>query len=492
LNNNLFIIMKKKRVIFISIVLSIVLGTVGSILANVITHYYTTIKLSISLSIIISIVIGLCCCTISTLFYFFRNKIFSILFIRLNSYLSKGIIEKIKKHIHINSEEYLLDVVGIGALNLDYIYNKKNKKVKFKDFFEIIGKNKIKEETNNFKEPCELPADIETTNKLFNKFQHNHFVHSIGGSAFNTIYSLSAISNKLKLGYIGVAGKTPFATKAPNGGIGSGTEKFSRYLLQTMEKKNIDSKFIKESEDEAGKCISFMGNDRVLFTSPFANMEMASHLKQRYQEIVYYLSKSKIVHLTSFIEHSDTEDKVLQLLKDVKKLNPFCIISFDPGEYWTTKEALGRPSVRQLLTLADIVFCNEKELKNMLEVFSEDSSDIKGLFSISRIVKFVQLDSKYNASNFSYKSKYTDQIYNIKKAIELDEKIIDSTGAGDVFSAGVIYGLLDDILSRDKIIELSLNLVKQKLQYHGMSKDALKTFNGIKKSLYEKQTERIL
>jgi len=151
-----------------------------------------------------------------------------------------------------------MDVIGLGALNLDLIYETD---------CSFLGIEYGRERQGRDGEEESLLHILKKKGKLKAK--------SGGGSAANTIYALARMG--FSCGYVGKVGK----------------DKRGNSLLKGLKKAGVDTKEIKRDE-QSGLCLILLDEvgERTIFVFPNANDELS------YSEIdINYLNKAKFLHM---------------------------------------------------------------------------------------------------------------------------------------------------------------------------------------------------
>lgn len=271
-----------------------------------------------------------------------------------------------------------IQTIGVGALNMDHIYK--------------VG--------------CIL-EDGETAVDWVKSFP--------GGSAANTIYGLT------KLGI-----NTGFC-----GAVGDDAE--GKTLLNDFEKAGTDtSRIVVKPKAPTGSalCLSDRGGHRSLYVQPGANSQF------QIEDLDFdYINQAEIVHLASFA--SDRQFRLslglIVRLKDSVKL------SFTPGALYATK---GLDTLSPILSRTHLLFTNQNEIKQMTR------DDIEGgvqkcLKAGCRIV-VVTLGKGQKIGKTSAVAYIRDgaKEYIIEAPDSVIAGEVDTTGAGDAFTAGFIYGLV--------------------------------------------------
>ncbi len=236
----------------------------------------------------------------------------------------------------------------------------------------------------------------------------NQFDISIksGGSASNTIHGLANLG--VQTGYIGKIGKDNFG------------EIFKNDLLEN----NIHPHLL-TGKEESGRAITFISPDteRTFATFLGAAIEMASN------EITSDLFNDyQILHIEGYLVQDN--QLIENAIKTAKKNK--LKVSLDLASYNVVEANLNflKKIVKDHV---DIVFANEEEAKAFTH--KEPLDAVNEIAEICEIA-VVKVGDK---GSFIKTGKEIIQV-GIRKA-----NVIDTTGAGDLYASGFLYGLINDL-----------------------------------------------
>ncbi len=302
----------------------------------------------------------------------------------------------------------------------------------------------------------------------------NGFQESCGGSAANTIIGASRLG--LKTGFIGKVA----------------SDREGNLLHQNLIQENVDVNGLIISPDgRSGRVMGFVDKkgDRALYVEPGINDEITID-----QIDVDYVSKSKIIHLSSFVGNSFNaqEDLLSQIPDDV-------LVSFDPGRIYAEK---GFNVLKKILDRTDILLINEAELKiimadvtdkmdyniksnlNNFDLLSNPDKDSDKSNLIKSFDIFTDMGIDTLVVKMGDKGSFAWDGSQDVFASCFDVECVDTTGAGDSFNAGFLYAKINDF-SLDKSCEFG-NLVASKCVECRGATNGLPSISSIDLEKYEK------
>jgi len=227
-----------------------------------------------------------------------------------------------------------------------------------------------------------------------------------GGSAANTMVGLARLG--CKVGFIGKVAE----------------DREGKMLLKDFHAEGVDTSGVTIAKhDRSGKVMGFVDEkgERALYVDPGVNDTL------EFEEInKEYAFKTKFLHLTSFIGEKpfQAQIKLVETLPDNVK------VSLDPGELYARRGTMLEPIIRKTFVLMP----HTKEL----ELLTGTANYKKGSEILCR--KGVKIVAVKLGSEGCYitDGKETHSV----KAFTV--KVVDTTGAGDAFCAGFLYGLIHD------------------------------------------------
>ena len=286
----------------------------------------------------------------------------------------------------------MLDVVGCGALNLDVIYEVDSlARIAAGGDTELRPGREADGDGESF---LRIRKSVERAGRLR--------ARAPGGSAANTIGALSRMG--FRTGFIGKVG----------------IDAEGETLLAEM--KGVDLTGVVRT-GKTGRCLCILDahRDRFMMLQPNTNDTLNG------TEIdVGYASKGRYVHLSSF----SGETPFLAQKTLVEQLPPTVRITFDPGEIYARR---GLESLRPFIQRSHVLFATDREIEKLTGLdFVSGSEHLLGMGPTIIACK----RGEHGAALFTGK----DRIDLPAKPVE----VIDNTGAGDVFDAGFLAGVLLD------------------------------------------------
>ena len=278
-----------------------------------------------------------------------------------------------------------IEVVGLGALNIDHLYRVER----------ILG-------------------DGESV--------VNEALSSPGGSAANTIYGLARLG--LATGFCGVVGG----------------DAWGRILIEDFEKVGVDTTQIRVASGvKTGSvlCLSDRQGQRSLYVTPAANsLLVGDDLDSA------YINRAKLLHLSSFV----SEEQFVVLLKLMDRLSPSTRLSFAPGALYAAK---GLDALSPIIAKTHVLFANRDEIEQLSGEDISGGADRCLKLGCTIVAVTLGRGTRVELGQGTGRKTVTATCY--LRSAEGEEVIepardtlsrVDTTGAGDAFATGFLYGLL--------------------------------------------------
>lgn len=362
----------------------------------------------------------------------------------------------------------MLDLVGIGSLNIDYIATT--------EMLSTLSETRRSKGEAKFSHGKEKKEKMDVIDNLFaTTWPKDKLDKNLGGSAFNTIRAIKALMPSLNLGFVGIIGET-----------GEPEVSFTKWFEDNID---IDTTCVESMPGKrSGVCISLMKNgERSLLTND-GDIKLSEHLKNYSKKIIKLVSSYRIVHVVSFYDDEQVAEKLAGILGKAKGLNKHLHISFDPGSEWAADISSG---VKKIIKLTDILFVNEDEFLALGNFPKKGTSplsianDIYDRFGNEMMIIVIKKYAVvYTIRRVSNQTIITPHRYKTLK----DNVIVDATGAGDVFAAGVLAARLIPNLEITDGVDLGIRMAREKLKVVG--DESFSKFPGVFKSKFDQLAEK--
>jgi len=333
-----------------------------------------------------------------------------------------------------------LDIVGIGAINLDYIASASSK----------VGETRVADLPGFFEWGSEHSVGEEWIGETLERLGVDGLHPFLGGSSFNVIHALASMGLGLRLGFIGVAGKPPVPGISVQG---------------HLEEHDIDSEFVFFSQATSGICLSLIEDgERTLFTHAGANTSLGARIEESEEELLEYLAAAKVVHVTSLLDEHSAE-AVLKLLTNLRSRTT-TQISLDPGHTWAIEPS---EVVEGFLRLADFLLVNFREFKLLgdYRLGDSDRTVASRIFEKCSPLCSILVLKHYDRTKL-FRLADGEVVCRELKHVPLgNREIEDATGAGDVFAAGLLTGLAATPFQVELGVRLGVDLARAKLRSVG-------------------------
>jgi len=249
-------------------------------------------------------------------------------------------------------------------------------------------------------------VDKNVSRNIIEKTKNFQRTIASGGSAANTIHGLARLG--IETGFIGKIGK----------------DEMGKYFKADMEKSNIKT-YLLESTSDSGVAVALV--------SPDGERTFAVHLGAAIELITEDLSPSffkgyDLLHIEGYLLQNYS---LIETACDMAKKNGLKV-SLDLASFNVVE------AHRDFLTyiskeFADIIFANEDEAKAMTGHDPEEAVNHIAQWCDVAIVKIGKEGSLIKTGGELFK-------INSEKA-----NVIDTTGAGDLYASGFLFGLLNEI-----------------------------------------------
>jgi sugar/nucleoside kinase (ribokinase family) len=290
----------------------------------------------------------------------------------------------------INTKQKTKLIVGVGSALVDILANETDAFLKTYGFFKggmtLVDYDRIQRTLSYITEKPKLVP---------------------GGSACNTVIGIGNLGGRAR--FVGKLGKDEFAD-----------------LFETDLKKNNVESILFESSTPTGRVLTIITPDaqRSMFTYLGASAE--THPQEISKRC---FAKAAIVHIEGYLIFN--KDLMLAVLQSAQKAG--ARISLDLSSY-TVVESEKNFLESIVFRYVDILIANEDEAY----AFTGYSDEMKAIQALSKSVDIAVLKVGKRGSYIAHKEKIT------KIAAKGTGSAIDTTGAGDLWASGFLFGLLNN------------------------------------------------
>jgi len=276
----------------------------------------------------------------------------------------------------------------------------------------------------------------KSTMKLF--FDENQFKHLLtnlkiektvsGGSVANSIVGLSQLGNKV--GFVGKISDDEFGNKYEEG----------------LKKENVEYFYSKTKEElPTGTCLILVTPDSERTMCTFLGTAGKINENDIDPDVI---RKSEIIFLEGYLwdegEPKKAFDKAIHTANKVAMSlsDQFCVDRHKPHFLYLVKNKL------------DITFANEQEITSLIE-----AKNFAEVINFSKLLNKLLIITRGEKGAIAINGDEVVEI-DIKKNL----KIIDLTGAGDLFAAGFLHGYINGLSTKEcleKGTEMSSKVIQQ-------------------------------
>ena len=276
----------------------------------------------------------------------------------------------------------------------------------------------------------------KSTMKLF--FDENQFKHLLtnlkiektvsGGSVANSIVGLSQLGNK-----VGFVGKIS-------------DDEFGKRYEEGLKKENVEYFYSKKEEVlPTGTCLILVTPDSERTMCTF--LGTAGKINE-YDVDANVIKKSEIIFLEGYLwdegEPKKAFDKAINSANKVAMSlsDQFCVDRHKPHFLDLVKNKL------------DITFANEKEITSLIQ-----AKNFKEVINFSTLLNKLLIITRGEKGAIAING---DEV--VECDIQKNLKIIDLTGAGDLFAAGFLHGYINKLSTKEcleKGTEMSSKVIQQ-------------------------------
>ncbi|WP_066632938.1 adenosine kinase [Labilibacter marinus] len=247
-------------------------------------------------------------------------------------------------------------------------------------------------------------VDAETSSKVLEEIADYTKEQASGGSAANTIHGLSCLG--VDTGFFGKVGK----------------DELGAFFKKDMSENNIEPKLL-ESDNDSGKAVALISPDSERTFATYLGAAVELNADEVTEELFKGYSH---FHIEGYLVYNQPLiEKALQCAKEAK-----LIVSLDLASFNVVEDNLA--FLKDMVAkYVDILFANEEEAKAFTNKEGQAAVDQMAEDCNIAVLKLGKEGSLI---------KHLGETFEVG-IIEADS--IDTTGAGDLYAAGFIYGLVN-------------------------------------------------
>lgn len=256
------------------------------------------------------------------------------------------------------------------------------------------------------------------------KINVENYVKTIGGNACNAAVGISRLGKS-----VGICAEI-------------GTDEFSNFILNTLQKENLNISFIIKDAlkpTSFSVCLNYKGERTLL----------SEHVK-RDHNFKFETTSANSIYLTSLGHIWQTAyEKTLSFVKANKST-----LLFNPG---TLQIADKSKLIMDLISISEYLFVNKEEAENLLygrdiNLPNEEKDIKKLLFGLKSLgAKNIIITDSFNGSYLYDEENYTYHL----DIVKVD--VVEKTGAGDAYNAGFISAILNNKSKMDAMVWGAVN-----------------------------------
>ncbi|WP_432662409.1 carbohydrate kinase family protein [Wukongibacter baidiensis] len=263
----------------------------------------------------------------------------------------------------------------------------------------------------------------------------NNFFERVGGCSINVGITLRNL------------GCVPYIVS------GVGNDERGKRVEKYLTDQELDKEFISKEDGNTGFCLVLLdeSGERTFLTYKGCEEKISEDILQNPE-----INNMAYVYITGYYMLSTEYKEVkLSLLRTLR--NNGSKLIFDPG---SMVDQIEDDFLRQILELSHIIMPNKSELRKLETKLKIDNGFTKWCLN-NNFELVVEKDGSKELKAYTKDNQFSVSPYKVKS--------VDTTGAGDSFAAGLIYGLVNgmDIETTLKIASACGALATTFLEPHG-------------------------
>lgn len=299
---------------------------------------------------------------------------------------------------------------------------KSNKKVSKKKHWDILGIGSplfdvvinISEEMLvklNFKKGSMTLISKEESENIFRQFKNEELELTPGGSVSNTVSGANLLGSRVS--FLGLVGQ----------------DKLGKKYQEKIKAEGVTSHLCFHADEITGHAIVFVTPDgeRTIATHLGASVHFdKNHILEK--EIV----RAKILHIEAYqLENTLSRQAVLHAVEIAKKNSVLVSLDLSDTQLIRRNKKLFASIVKEHI---DIVFANEEEATE----FSGKKNSHEALHEIAKSCRIAVV-------KLGEKGSLIEKDEKVFEILPQKVKVINTSGAGDMYAAGILHGLINNL-----------------------------------------------
>jgi hypothetical protein len=340
-----------------------------------------------------------------------------------------------------------IDIIGIGAVNYDFIFD-----------FRVGTDETLPLTTESGREDlgdAEQCAVVEE-HILRRIARSSDFIAEVGGSAYRTIKTISAIEMGLSTAYVGVYSLPQNVER--KAGLNVNPKQEFGHLANTewlfQDKSAPPGRALvklrhglRHSIEVAPGCNSTLKDRILLQEAERRKSNDKTTLDDRPHPFTEFIASARWIHLSSLSDFEQFQFFV-ERVRDAKEINTDLRFSIDPGDEYTRKYG---NRLSDAFAVADYIFLSQKEFDNIT-----GGGDFPWRNRVDAVAELTEGGLSFSTQVLIVKSPNKHVLLSYIESGPLRRtfrhprlwwpQIRNDTGAGDVFAGGVIAALLSPFM----------------------------------------------
>lgn len=252
-------------------------------------------------------------------------------------------------------------------------------------------------------------VDVQKRDELLKRFEKRIKGKCVGGSSLNTIKALASFGKKTA--FIGAVGD----------------DEYGKVVRDEFNRLGVASELMMH-DGHTGVCVCFITPDGERTMA--ANLS-GIYLNEQQDKMLTYAEQSRVLHLSGYIWANPIQrDAIIRILKRAK--NSHTAVSFDVSDPLVVKEH--RADFLDIIDkYADVIFANVMETIALYDLPPHEAASAIQDANKCAVIKLGAKGAVIGNRGEQY------------KIAPINADVLDTTGAGDMFAAGFLYGITSNL-----------------------------------------------